>query len=77
VILYPDAPVTMGEYEMMKQDALSYMTLPDRNRVTKLQREDRAFLLYEVNKYEQKHGLKATFDSVFVDAEYTWWRTCV
>ena len=73
----PDTPVTRAEYECMKDDALSYMVLPDKDRLTSLQREDRAFLLYEVSKYEREHGIKPTFDPVFVDAEYTWWHACV
>ena len=65
----PDKPVTEAEYLNMRDDALHYGTgdLPEDLR------EDRAFLLYEVQKYEQAHGRSLTFEPDFVQEEYDWW----
>jgi hypothetical protein len=67
----PDEPVTAREYTSMKRQALKCGTGP----LARLEREDRAFLVYEVDKYEKLHSMPQTFEEEFVTQEYNWWRS--
>jgi hypothetical protein len=67
----PDAPVTSDEYWSMRVDALEYGV---GELLIELAREDRAFLIYEVNKYEEGHHLDKTFHPEFVRYEVEWWQ---
>ena len=67
----PDEPVSFREYRKMRSDALKYAN----KELTDLEREDRAFLLYEVQAYEKLHSMPPTFDEAFVDTEVRWWQT--
>lgn len=68
----PDEPVTAREYRAMRKRALKYGT---GKLQTDLDREDRAFLLHEVQQYEKLHSMPLTFDEAFTDAEVCWWQT--
>jgi hypothetical protein len=73
----PDAPVTEAEYLSMKEDAVELQRLVEalgNLPLNDLEREDRAFLVYEIDKYETEHRFQVhTFDSEFVTAEMKWW----
>lgn len=67
----PDKPVTVVEYEKMRAHAAEYEAAPPKS---DLEREDRAFLLHQIYKYEAAHELSLTYNVQFTDQEVAWWQ---
>ena len=62
--------LTEAEYKLMLIDLKRYGFGSIDNHT---EREDRAFLIYEVTKYEKSHNMPLTAPVELYEAEVAWW----
>jgi hypothetical protein len=67
----PDLPTTETEYQNMLATLKEYNEQPD---LSDAEREDRAFLMFEVDKYEAQCDIPRTTPHAVLLVELEWWR---